>query len=67
MILIEKIRELQAGSKFKLSKSTVRRRLVNNWDDTKIMNTRPQMKPKRCHPLKDASYKSMADKKGWAV
>jgi hypothetical protein len=65
MLQVEKIRELQEGSRFKLSVSTVRRRLMSEWPDEQIMNTAPQYKPARSHPMKDASFKTVAMKKGW--
>jgi len=65
MTQAEKARELMALCKYSMSQSTAERRIRNGWSDEKIINTSPQRKPPKDHPLKSPCYHRIAARKGW--
>ena len=61
----DRVRELMAACKHSISQSTVERRVRNGWSDEKILDTPPQRKPPKDHPLKSPCYQIIAKRKGW--
>jgi hypothetical protein len=67
MTQTEKVKVLMALCKHSISRSTIERRLRNGWSDEKIINTSPQRKPPKDHPLKSPCYQKIAARKGWKI